>query len=73
MVKYYKSGFAAVSAFADHPAVKSIAYTEHYARTRSMVRYSLILSAEGVVLPLSVAGMGGPGVGPTGMCSHSVE
>jgi hypothetical protein len=32
-----------------------------------MVRYSLILSAEGVVLPLSVAGMGGPGVGPTGM------
>ncbi|KAF7345495.1 XPG I-region protein [Mycena venus] len=52
MVKYYKSGFAAVSAFAEHPAVKSIAYTEHYARTRSMVRYSLILSAEGVVLPL---------------------
>ncbi|KAJ7654581.1 XPG I-region protein [Mycena polygramma] len=66
MVKYYKSGFAAVSAFAEHPAVKSIAYTEHYARTRSMVRYSLILSAEGVVLPLPVSGGGGPGVGPTG-------
>ncbi|KAJ7483411.1 XPG I-region protein [Mycena latifolia] len=55
MVKYYKSGFAAVSAFAEHPAVKSIGYTEHYARTRSMVRYSLILSAEGVVLPLPLA------------------
>ncbi|KAJ7114054.1 XPG I-region protein [Mycena epipterygia] len=61
MVKYYKSGFAAVSAFAEHPAVKSIGYTEHYARTRSMVRYSLILSAEGVVLPLPVAGGGGGG------------
>ncbi|KAJ7691926.1 XPG I-region protein [Mycena rosella] len=55
MVKYYKSGFAAVSAFAEHPAVKSIGYTEHYARTRSMVRYSLVLSAEGVVLPLPLA------------------
>ncbi|KAJ7155893.1 XPG I-region protein [Mycena filopes] len=51
MVKYYKSGFAAVSAFAEHPAVKGIAYTEHYARVRNMVRFSLILSAEGVVLP----------------------
>ncbi|KAJ7777116.1 XPG I-region protein [Mycena metata] len=66
MVKYYKSGFAAVSAFAEHPAVKGIAYTEHYARVRSMVRYSLILSAEGVVLPLPVAVVGGPGVGPMG-------
>ncbi|KAJ7080750.1 XPG I-region protein [Mycena belliarum] len=65
MVKYYKSGFAAVSAFAEHPAVKSIGYTEHYARTRSMVRYSLILSAEGVVLPLALATPGGPGGGPT--------
>ncbi|KAF7309372.1 XPG I-region protein [Mycena indigotica] len=61
MVKYYKSGFAAVSAFAEHPAVKSINYTEHYARTRSMVRYSLILSAEGQVLPLPVSGNGGGG------------
>ncbi|KAF8211055.1 XPG I-region protein [Mycena galopus ATCC 62051] len=66
MVKYYKSGFAAVSAFAEHPAVKTIGYTEHYARTRSMVRYSLILSAEGVVLPLPVSGGGGPGVGAQG-------
>ncbi|KAJ6468720.1 XPG I-region protein, partial [Mycena vulgaris] len=50
MVKYYKSGFAAVSAFAEHPAVKSIAYPEHYARTRSM----------GVVLPLPLGAAGGP-------------
>ncbi|KAJ7147668.1 XPG I-region protein [Mycena crocata] len=55
MVKYYKSGFAAVTAFAEHPAVKTVGYGEHYARARSMVRYSLILSAEGVVLPLPIA------------------
>ncbi|KAJ7230333.1 XPG I-region protein [Mycena pura] len=61
MVKYYKSGFAAVSAFAEHPAVKNINYTEHYARTRSMVRFSLVLSAEGVVLPLPVSSGGGGG------------
>nr|GAT42712.1 XPG I-region protein [Mycena chlorophos] len=61
MVKYYKSGFAAVSAFAEHPAVKSINYTEHYARTRAMVRYSLILSAEGTVVPLPVSGNAGGG------------
>ena len=55
MVKYYKSGHAAVSAFAEHPAVKSIQYSDHYARTRSMIKYSLILSSEGTVLPLPLA------------------
>lgn len=55
MVKYYKSGHAAVSAFADHPAVKTIQYSDHYARTRSMIKYSLILSSEGTVLPLPLA------------------
>jgi hypothetical protein len=55
MVKYYKSGYAAVSAFSEHPAVKTIQYPEHYARTRSMVRYSLVLSAEGAVTPLPLA------------------
>lgn len=55
MVKYYKSGYAAVSAFAEHPAVKTIQYTDHYARTRSMIKYSLILSSEGTVLPLPLA------------------
>jgi len=55
MVKYYKSGHAAVSAFAEHPAVKTIQYPEHYARTRSMVKYSLILSSEGTVMPLPLA------------------
>ncbi|KAG2358973.1 temperature dependent protein affecting M2 dsRNA replication-domain-containing protein [Suillus spraguei] len=29
MVKYYKSGHAAVSAFAEHPAVKSMQYPDH--------------------------------------------
>ncbi|KAF5332183.1 hypothetical protein D9611_008130 [Ephemerocybe angulata] len=55
MVKYYKTGHAAVSAFAEHPAVKSVGYLEQFARTRSMVKYSLVLSSEGTVLPLPVA------------------
>ncbi|KAI0917913.1 hypothetical protein AcV5_002726 [Taiwanofungus camphoratus] len=55
MVKYYKSGHAAVSAFAEQPQVKSIQYPDHYARTRSMIKYSLILSSEGTVMPLPLA------------------
>ncbi|PPQ65190.1 hypothetical protein CVT24_011374 [Panaeolus cyanescens] len=55
IVRYYKSGHAAVSAFADHPAVKAIQYSDHYARTRSMIKYSLILSSEGTVMPLPLA------------------
>ncbi|KAF9553670.1 PIN domain-like protein [Agrocybe pediades] len=55
MVKYYKSGHAAVSIFSDHPAVKTLQYPDHYARTRSMIKYSLILSSEGTVLPLPLA------------------
>lgn len=55
MVKYYKSGHAAVSAFAEHPAVKSIQYSDHYARTRSMIKYSLILTWDGMVVPLPLA------------------
>lgn len=61
MVKYYKSGHAAVSAFADHPAVKSIQYSDHYARTRAMIKYSLILSSEGTVMPLPLAITSPPG------------
>ena len=55
MVKYYKSGYAAVSALADQPNVKQMQYPEHYARTRSMIKYSLILSSEGSVTPLPLA------------------
>jgi Temperature dependent protein affecting M2 dsRNA replication len=55
MVKFYKSGHAAVSVYADHPAVKSIQYPDTYARTRSMIKYSLILSIEGTVQPLPLA------------------
>jgi hypothetical protein len=55
MVKYYKSGHAAVSAFADHPGVKNIQYPDQYARTRSMIKYSLIFSSEGSVTPLPLA------------------
>lgn len=55
MVKYYKTGHAAVSALSEHPAVKSMQYLDQFARTRSMVKYSLILSSEGTVMPLPVA------------------
>ncbi|KJA18080.1 hypothetical protein HYPSUDRAFT_205688 [Hypholoma sublateritium FD-334 SS-4] len=55
IVKYYKSGHAAVLAYAEHPAVKALQYPEHYARTRAMIRYSLVLSSEGTVLPLPLA------------------
>ena len=55
MVKYYKSGHAAVSALADQPHIKQMQYPEHYARTRSMIKYSLILSSEGSVTPLPLA------------------
>ncbi|TFK20242.1 XPG I-region protein [Coprinopsis marcescibilis] len=55
MVKYYKTGYAAVSAFAEHPAVKSIQYLDHFARTRSMIKFSVILSSEGSVMPLPLA------------------
>ena len=55
LVKYYKSGHAAVSVYADHPVVKSIQYSNTYTRTRSMIKYSLILSVESTVRPLPLA------------------
>ena len=55
MVKFYKSGHAAVTVYVDHPAVKTMQYPDTYARTRSMIKYSLILSIEGTVLPLPLA------------------
>lgn len=70
MVKYYKSGHAAVSAFSEHPAVKSIGYADHYARTRSMIKYSLILSSEGTVLPLPLAITTPPNHGHPGHHPH---
>ncbi|KAH9939148.1 PIN domain-like protein [Amylocystis lapponica] len=61
MVKYYKSGHAAVSAFADSQQVKAISYPDHYARTRSMIKYSLVLSSDGTVVPLPLAIPNTPG------------
>lgn len=55
MVKYYKSGHAAVSAMADQPQVKQTQYPDQYARTRSMIKYSVVLSSEGVVIPLPLS------------------
>ncbi|KAL4062366.1 XPG I-region protein [Scleroderma citrinum] len=64
MVKYYKSGHAAVTAFAEHPTVKSVQYPDQYARTRSMIKYSLIFSSEGSVIPLPLAITTPPSHGP---------
>jgi len=55
MVKYYKSGHSAVSAFSEHPAVKAMQYNDHFARTRTMIRCSLVLNSEGTVQPLPLA------------------
>ena len=55
MVKFYKSGHAAVSVHKDHPVVKALQYPESYARARSMIKYPLILSVESTVQPLPLA------------------
>jgi len=56
MVKHYKSGHNAVLSFSEHPAVKQVNYIEQFARARALVKYSLILSSDGLVtaLPLAV-------------------
>lgn len=55
MVRHYKSGFGAVSAFQDHQGVKQTHYVEQFARTRSMIKFSLILATDGIVVPLPLA------------------
>lgn len=60
LVKFYKTGRDAVSTFAEQPQVKSMQYSEHFARTRSMIRFSLILSSEGSVVPLPIASPNSP-------------
>lgn len=63
MVKYYKTGQAAVTAFAEQPQIKAIQYPEQYARTRAMVKYSLILTSEGTIQPLPIASTNSQGGG----------
>lgn len=55
MVKFYKTGHATVSALAEHPGVKMTGYLEQFARARTLIKYSLILTAEGSVQPLPIA------------------
>jgi len=61
MVKFYKTGHAAVNAFLEHPGVKQTSYMDAFCRTRCMVKYSLILNSEGSVtsLPLALSIPGG--------------
>jgi hypothetical protein len=55
MIKHYKSGHTCVAAFAEQPPVKIANYLDHFMRTRSMFKYSLILSSDGSVQPLPLA------------------
>ena len=67
LVKFYKNGKEAVNTFAEQPVVKAMQYPEHFARTRAMVKFSLILSSEGTVVPLPVAAPNAP---PHGHGNH---
>ncbi|WFD33416.1 hypothetical protein MCUN1_000229 [Malassezia cuniculi] len=56
LVKQHRSGFVLASQFAEHPAVSKSAYIEQYCHARTMLKFSLVLSAEsGLVVPLPVA------------------
>src|SRR5258707_5270747 len=55
MIKHYKSGHTCVAAFAEQLPVKIANYLDHFMRTRSMFKYSLILSSDGSVQPLPLA------------------
>jgi hypothetical protein len=59
-LRYYKSGFICItSAFLDNPLMKQANYAETFARARCMVKFALILSSEGSVVPLPIALAGG--------------
>ncbi|CCO29222.1 putative protein C139,01c [Rhizoctonia solani AG-1 IB] len=55
-LRYYKSGFVCItSAFLDNPLMKQSNYAETFARARCMVKFALVLSSEGSVVPLPIA------------------
>ena len=56
VIKQYRSGFGVVSQFAEHSAVIKAAYLDQFCHARTMLKFSLVLSAEsGLVVPLPVA------------------
>ncbi|CAE6428062.1 unnamed protein product [Rhizoctonia solani] len=60
-LRYYKSGFVCItSAFLDNPLMKQTNYAETFARARCMVKFALVLSSEGSVVPLPIALSTGP-------------
>ncbi|CAE6464140.1 unnamed protein product [Rhizoctonia solani] len=59
-LRYYKSGFVCItSAFLDNALMKQSNYAETFARARCMVKFALVLSSEGSVVPLPIALSGG--------------
>jgi hypothetical protein len=63
MVRLYKTGHAAVQAYAEHPGVKQLHYHDQFARARSLVKFALVLASEGLVQPLPLAITPSPGSG----------
>ncbi|WFD30808.1 hypothetical protein MSPP1_001832 [Malassezia sp. CBS 17886] len=56
LVKQHRGGFAFCSQYADHPLVAKTAYLDQFCHARTMIRYSLVLDADGgAVTPLPVA------------------
>ncbi|KAJ9474097.1 Post-transcriptional regulator MKT1 [Pseudozyma hubeiensis] len=56
LVKQYKGGYPLVAAFEAHPIVSKINYVDQFCRSRTIVKFCLVLSAEeGRVLPLPLA------------------
>lgn len=56
IIKQCRSGFALISQFAEQPSMIKASYVEQYRHARTMLKFSLVLSAEsGLVVPLPVA------------------
>ncbi|QRV89051.1 hypothetical protein RhiJN_17069 [Ceratobasidium sp. AG-Ba] len=55
-LRYYKTGYVCItSAFPENSVIKQSNYADTFARARCMVKYALVLSSEGAVLPLPLA------------------
>lgn len=53
LVRRYKSGFNAANGYADHPGVVQTKYIDLSTRTRSAIKYHMILTSDGSVQPLN--------------------
>lgn len=54
LIKQHKTGFNAVQAFSDDPAVSKSNYIDVFCRTRCAVKYHLVIHDDGEVRPLNI-------------------